>query len=190
MAAGLDRKAERGVDLWPHIIVVDREPCECGCDIEQSKRMRGGAQILACGQRLGAQPLEDFQFEIERAVAGIGDLGFDLAELGCGEAHLPGQGLAMDEDRIQRRRHQSVAVLCGHLDEIAEHIVMADLQAFDAAVVGVARLHRGDDQPRRVAQAARLVERRFITLAHETAVALDQRQLLGKRALIFPRQLA
>ena len=28
----------------------------------------------------GAKPLEDFKFQIERAVAGIGDLGLDLAE--------------------------------------------------------------------------------------------------------------
>ena len=81
MAAGLDGKAERGVDLGPHIIVVDREFSERGRDIEQSKRMRGGAQIVARGERLGAQPLENLQLEIERAVAGIGDLGFDLAKL-------------------------------------------------------------------------------------------------------------
>ena len=57
-------------------------------------------------------------------------------------------------------------------------------------VIGIARLHRGDDEARGVAQAARLVERRLIAFAHEAAVALDQRQLFGQRALEFARQLA
>ena len=96
----------------------------------------------------------------------------------------------MDEGRVQRRRHQFVAVLRGDLDEIAEHVVVADFQALDAGVVGVARLHRGDDEARGVAQIAALVERRLIALADKTAVALDQRQLLGQRAFEFAREIA
>ena len=96
----------------------------------------------------------------------------------------------MDEGRIQRRRHQLVAVLRGDLDEIAEHVVVADLQALDAGLVGVARLHRGDHEARGVAQIAGLVECGLIAFAHEAAVALDQRQLFGKRALEFARQIA
>ena len=128
MPAALDGKAERAIDLGPHVIVVDRELCQRGRDIEQRKRMRGGAQIVAGGERHGAEPLENFQLEPERAVAGIGDLGLDLAEFGGGEANLSGQRLAMDEGRVQRRRHQLVAVLRGHLDEIAEHVVVADFE--------------------------------------------------------------
>ena len=87
-------------------------------------------------------------------------------------------------------RHQFVAVLRGHLDEIAEHIVVADLQAFDAGVIGIARLHRGDDQARGVAQIAGLVERCVIAFADKAAVALDQRQLFGQRTFEFARQIA
>ena len=152
--------------------------------------MRGGAQIVTGGGDHGAEPLEDFQLQPERAVAGIGDFGFDLAEFGGGEADLAGQRLAMNEGRVQRRRHQFVAMLRRDLDEIAQHVVVADFQAFDAGVVGIARLHRGDDEARGVAQVAGLVQRGFIAFAHETAVAFDQRQLLGQRALEFARQLA
>ena len=106
MPAALDGEAERPIDLGPHVIVVDGELRQRGRDIEQRERMRRGAEIVAGGQRHGAEPLEDFQFQPERAVAGIGDLGLDLAELGRGEANLAGQRLAMDEGRIQRRRHQ------------------------------------------------------------------------------------
>ena len=59
---------------------------------------------------------------------GVGDLGFELAKFGGGEAHLAGERLAMDERGVERRRHQLVAVLRRHLDEIAEHVVVPDFQ--------------------------------------------------------------
>ena len=96
----------------------------------------------------------------------------------------------MDESRIQRRRHQFVAVLRRHLDEIAEHIVVPDLECLDAGVLGIARLHRGDDEAGGVAQIPALVEGGLITLADEAAVALDQRQLLGERAFEFAGEVA
>ena len=102
----------------------------------------------------------------------------------------PAKRLAMDEGRVQRRRHQLVAVLRGDLDEIAEHVVVADFEALDGGRLGVARLHRGDDEARGVAQIAGLVERGLIAFAHKAAVALDQRQLFGQRALEFARQFA
>ncbi len=76
-------------------------------------------------------------------------------------------------------------MLRGDLDEIAEHVVVPDLQSLDASIVRIARLHRGDDEPRGVAQIAGLVERGLIAFAHEAAVALDQRQLFGQRASEF-----
>ena len=74
-------KAERGVDLGPHVVVVDRELGQRGRDVEHRKGVRGGAQVVAGFERLRAQPLEDLQLEIERAFAGIGDLGLDFAQL-------------------------------------------------------------------------------------------------------------
>ena len=117
-----------------------------------------------------------------------------FAEFGGGEANLPGQRLAMDEGRIQRRRHQFVAVLRGDLDEIAEHVVVADLERLDAGILGVARLHCGDDQAGGVAKAAGLVQRRLIAFSDKTAIAFDQRQLVGERTFEFackvPRRAA
>ena len=106
--------------------------------------MCGRAQVVAGLDRHRAEALEDVEFEAERAIAGIGDSGFDLAELRGSEAHLTGKSLPMNEDRIQRRCHQLVAVLRGHLDEIAEYIVVSNLQRLDAGLVGIARLHLCD----------------------------------------------
>ena len=63
-------------------------------------------------------------------------------------------------------------------------------ERLDAGVVGVARLHRGDDEAGGVAQIAALVERGLIAFADEAAVALDQRQLVGERALELAREIA
>ena len=122
------------------------------------------------------QLLEGLELDAERAVGGAGDLGFELAELGGGEAHLAGQRLAVDEGRVERRRHQLVAVLRRHLDEIAEHVVVADLQRLHGRGVGIARLQRRDHAAGFVAQRARLVERGVVARAHEAAVALEVRE--------------
>jgi len=65
-----------------------------------------------------------------------------------------------------------------------------DLERLDAGVLGVARLHRGDDEAGGVAQIAALVERGLVGFADEAAVALDQRQLLGECAFEFAGKVA
>ena len=91
--------------------------------------------ITRCGQLV-----ENVELEAERALGGAGDLCFQLAQLGGGEAHLAGQRLAVDEGGVERRGHQLVAVLGGHLDEIAEHVVVAHFERAHAGLFGIARL--------------------------------------------------
>ena len=172
MPSALDDEIERGVDLRPHVVTLDRQLRQGRGHVDDRQRLggvldRGGGR----GHR-GGEPLERFELDAERAIRGAGDLGFERAQFGGGEAHLTGERLAMDEGRVERRRHQPLAVLRRHLDEIAEHVVVADFQALDAGLVGVARLHRRHHEARGVAQIAALVQRGFISLADETAVAL------------------
>jgi hypothetical protein len=69
----------------------------------------------------------------------------------------------------------------GDFDEIAEHVVVLDLEGSDSRRLGVARLQRGDDAPAFVAQRPRLVEPGVKTHANEIAVALQERKLVGER---------
>ena len=62
------------------------------------------------------------------------------------------------------------------LDEIAEHIVVLDLERADADVAAIARLQLQDQLARIVAQRAPLVEVRQIARRDEAAVAREQRQ--------------
>ena len=57
------------------------------------------------------------------------------------------------------------------LDEIAEHVVVADLQRLDAGRLGISRLQAGDDLAAAVAQAPMLVEIGVGAVADEAAVA-------------------
>ena len=57
------------------------------------------------------------------------------------------------------------ACVAGHLDEVAEHVVVADLERGDAGLVAIARFERGDQAAAGVAQRAQLVERRRVALA-------------------------
>ncbi len=68
--------------------------------------------------------------------------------------------LAVDELVRAAVRLQRGRLSGGHLDEIAEHVVVPDLQRADAGLAGVARLQAGDDPAALVAQRPRLVERR------------------------------
>ena len=82
----------------------------------------------------------------------------------------PAESLAVDECG---RSHQPLAVLGRHLDEIAEHIVVLDLEDADAGFFGVARLQCGNDTAGFIAQRTRFVERCVVALAHESAIALE-----------------
>ena len=137
----------------------------------------------------------------ERAVGGVGDLGFEFAEFGGGEAHLAGQRLAVDEGRVERRAHQLLAVLGGDVDEIAEHVVVPDLQRADAGRLGVTHLQRGDDAARirRAARAPRRAparsrrarsRRRGGTPAARPRARAQVRRRSRRRAGAAPRRLA
>ena len=83
--------------------------------------------------------------------------------------------------RVERCLEQRLALRLRRLDVIAEEVVVLDPELPDSRLVGVSRLHVGDDAAAFVAQAARFVESGERARAHEAAVALDQRQVVGER---------
>ena len=84
----------------------------------------------------------------------------------------------MEEGRVERRLTHPVAVLGRDLDEIAKHIVVANLQCLDAGLGLVPGLQAGDDLTAFVAQGARLVEFGRRTLANEISIAAQVRRAL------------
>ncbi len=70
------------------------------------------------------------------------------------------------------------------LDEIAEHVVVADLERFDPGGFGISRLQTGNHLAAAVAQAAMLIEIGIGAAPDEAAVA----RIEGKRFVQRPRQ--
>ena len=190
MAAAFDDETMTVVDVRPRVIALGGKMRERAGDIEAAERLGAFLDRGALRDDAGSEPLENLEFEPERAVGGAGDLGFQFAQFGGGEAHLAGQRLAVDEGRVERRGQQLVAVLGGDLDEIAEHVVVPDLERADAGFLGIARLQGGDHAAGFVAQRARLVEARVVAFAHEAAVALEGGQFGGERRGKFGGQHA
>ena len=181
MAPAVDDEFEAVVDHGPRVVALGGEMRQGARHVERGQRLGALLDRAALRRHLRRQPLEDLELDAERALGGAGDLGLQLAEFGGGEAHLAGQRLPVDEGCAVRGGGELVAVLRGDLDEIAEHVVVANFQTANAGRLGVARLQGGDHAARFVAQAARLVERRVVAFAHEAAVALEGGQFVGER---------
>src|SRR5262249_46611884 len=86
------------------------------------------------------QRIEDFKLEPQGPVSSAGDLRLKRSQFSGGEPDLAGQCLAVDECLVERRSYQLVAMLCGHLDEVAKHVVVFDLEAAHLRLIGVASL--------------------------------------------------
>src|SRR3546814_9351354 len=68
-----------------------------------------------------------------------------------------------------------------HLDEIAEYVIVLDLQRFDASFFGILQLQAGDYPPRLVAKRAHFIEVSVRTFPQEAAITLQERQVVRQQ---------
>ena len=80
------------------------------------------------------------------------------------------------------------ACVAGRLDEVAEHVVVPDLQRVHPGLRHILGLHPGDHPAPLVAQPPRLVELLVIARRHEAAVAHEKRRLGDQRRVEQPEQ--
>ena len=180
--AAFDHGKDRAlIHLRPRIVLLDRKLGEARMVVELGEaRARRGKRGLLGKHALGELG-EDVELERERAVGGGGDARFELAKLERGEAHDVGERLPVHEHLDMRRLGERAGIGGSDLDEIAEHVVVAHLQRFDAGRLGVTRLQPGDHLAAAVPELAMLIEIAIEAIADEAAVALVQRQLVGER---------
>ena len=96
------------------------------------------------------------------------------------EADRARHGLAVGKAAI--RRHQLVAVLGGHFDEIAQHLVVLDLERGGAGFFAIFRLERGDRLARIARSLAQRVERVVVAARDIAALAAFGRRRGDQRA--------
>ncbi len=168
-----------------------------------ARQLRQGGDVIKLGQaprrhptawarrRHGCRQLgEDVLLDGERAFGCRGDAPLGLGELGGGEAHRVGHGLAVAERVEQRRLGERLGVRLRHLDEVAEDVVVADLERLDAGLVDVAGFERGHDAAAVVAQLAGFVEGGAEAFADEAAVAAQVRRVVDQSCGEKCQQLA
>ena len=91
----------------------------------------------------------------------------------------------MDEGLVL---HQPFSVIVPHIDMIAEHIIVFDLQRGDSGGLDIALLQSGNQPAAFITKGAKLVQRRVISGPDKAAVAGQKRHLVGKRRCQFRRQ--
>ncbi len=180
MAAAGDLEGDAGLDHRPAIALLDREFGMGGRDVEYGQGGGGALDGFGAGRGLADQIVEQGQLERQRLVACLADPRLDLAELDRGEAHGIRHGLAMDEEPA-RPGIELAGMGRRHLDVVAQHVVVPDLQAGNAGRLGVARLEIGHHAPALVAQLAPFVEIEGIARGNEAAIAGEERQLGRQR---------
>ncbi len=181
MSPTLDRKGHGGVDDRPTIGLFGCEIGEARGDIDDRKRQRAGLDRVGLLHHRLDHPFEGFQLHGEGFGSSIGDAAFEIGKLGGGETHGTGHRLAVDEAglRLVGRRHH-IGIARRHLDEIAQHVVMLDLERLDAGLLGILQLQAGDHPTRLIAQRPHLIEFGIGALTQEAAIALQKRQIVGQ----------
>ena len=133
------------------------------------------------------EAVEHLGFERQNPVGGPRDLRFEFAEFDAGEAHRVDHGLAMHEV-LHQALEAGLAHRLRHLDVVAEHVVVLDPECPAAGGLGIARLERGDDLSRILAEETGLVDLGVVARAHETTVAAIERQVVAERGGQFFRE--
>ena len=123
-----------------------------------------GAKDRDFGDHVGEQGL----FQSHRLVAGLGYLALQFAQFERRKTHGVGHGLAVHEGGFVRQ--QCVGLGGGDLDEISQHVVVADFQFGHAGLGGIAGLEPGDVAAAFVSQFPQRIQGFVVAGANKAAV--------------------
>ena len=146
MAPAVDGEGEASIDLGPHVVALDRERGERRRDVERRRAPR--AACLDRGARRRSRVAAS-RSKISSSIASARSAALAIFASSSPSSVVvkrtwPASVWRWMKVALSGARHQLVAVLRRHFDEIAEHIVVPDLQRADAGLLGIARLQRGD----------------------------------------------
>ena len=177
MASGLDVELQAVVHHRPAIAALFRQFRQPGYDVEQRQRLRPPRRSRRRGAITSvtnsSNSVSSTASALSAASAILRSNSFSSTVV---KRTALAERLAVDEGFRRLARHQLVGVGRRHLDIVAEHVVVPDLQARHAGQIGIARLH-GRDQPAAfVPQRHQIVQLKRVSRRDEAAVAGQQRQ--------------
>ncbi len=188
MAARLDGETEAVVDAGTHGPDLFGPFGQGGVGVQFGQRLGHALQRPGKTRHLAAPALEGLGLDGQGAVPGLADLGVQLRQFDGGEAHLIGQGLAVDEGAVRSRAQQAFRRLGAGLEEVAEDGVVAHLEG-DAAIGDRPGFQLGDDLAAVVAQGAGSVQFGAMARVHIAAVARQVRRLVHQAVGQFGQQV-
>jgi hypothetical protein len=145
MAALRDGKAAIRGKAGTAPIALDRALGIGSGDIQARYGLGGGGDCVAARRHRFDQFLEMRRLGGDRMAASLGDPRRLFVQLGRVEPDHARQRLPVGEAAV--RRHQRIAMLGRHLDMIAEHAIVPDLERGDPGFRTIAGLKRGDRLP-------------------------------------------
>ena len=144
MTPARDREGRAFVDRRPAPALLRGDLGQAGGHVQTGQGRGGQGNLVLPLQDFPDQVVEQLLLQRQGLVGGAGDLALKFAEFDGGEAHGVGHGLAMDEGSAGGAPGLFGPELFGvtrrDLDEVAQHVVVLDLQGGDAALAGVAGL--------------------------------------------------
>ena len=161
---------------------LDRALGQRCCDVKPRQRVRRGGDRLTRLQGRFDQILEMRRLGRQRMRPGLSHLQRRVVQIGRIEAHDAGERLAVREPAIGL--HQRIAVFRRHLDMIAEHAIVPDLERADSGALTVIGLQRSDRAASAGAGRAQIIQRGVISLGDVTAIARIDRRRRHQRARV------
>ena len=189
MAAAFDHEGAAVVDFRFNPVIGVGEVGESGEQVDLRQRAGGVGDQGGGVEDGGFQAVIEPLFNLKRAIPGVEDPCLHLGQVHRGEADLIGGGLAVDEGLAERGGEHLFRVGRGGFDEIAQHVIVLDLQALDAGALDIVGLHPGDDAAPFVAKLARLIQIGVMAGRDEAAVADQKRRFGDQRTGEKPDQI-
>ena len=133
--------------------------------IQLGNGIGGALDTIQLGTDAFQQFVKQAAFQRDKTLVCAKDLAFQLLQLLCDVPLAGGEGLLADIGL----RHK-VLVGVAHLDEVAEHMVIADLQLWDACLLPQAGFQLCQHALGVVADGAQLVHLGMVTLGNDAAI--------------------
>ena len=181
VATGNNIKSQTVIHGWAYITLF----------LGQFRERRGNVQLGNPGSnRLQGVGLIQYhlhdigkmaQFKLQSLSGGISNLGFKLGQFGGGKPHGVGHGLAVDEPFLVVA--QCISVQRRHLDEISQHVVVADLKILHPGLVSVAGLKTGNDLLAFIAQLTLFIQFLIKARSNKISVAGQQWHFISEQLI-------
>ena len=190
VTSAFDHQVAPGGDLRPNPVTLGGAFGKACGEIQFGNGAGQGGKRSGLGQNGGTQGFEDLAFQGAGPVGGVQDAFFELGQVQRGKPQRIGGRLAVDEGIGERLAQHPFGMGGRRFDEIAENVVVLDLQGPDPGRLDILRLQPGDHAAPFVAQLPRRIQIGGMAFGHHSAIAQRHGQVVGQCTAEQVRQIS